>query len=140
MAVKKNIKKSITRSSTTNKIFDSEIVYNYGKGQIKFKGICLKQDISCFIHGNVVNLYFSYELNAWSRDLNTYFTIDNCLFGAVKLSKNTDPDKYSHSGYGIGFDARLQFSLADRSSGENVVIFGANTSSSVHVDNEKRIS
>ena len=26
------------------------------------------------------------------------------LFGAVKLAKNVDPDKYSHS-IGIGFDA-----------------------------------
>ena len=62
-----------------------------------------------FIHGNVVNLYISYELDTWSRDLNTDFTLGNCLFGAVKLTKNDDPDKYGHIGYGIGFDARSQF-------------------------------
>ena len=28
----------------------------------------------------------------------------NALFGAVKLTKNTDIDKYKYSGYGIEFD------------------------------------
>ena len=27
----------------------------------------------------------SYELDAWSRDLNTDFTLKDCLFGIVKL-------------------------------------------------------
>ena len=26
------------------------------------------------------------------------------LFGAAKLTENTDPDMYKYSGYGIGFD------------------------------------
>ena len=30
---------------------------------------------------------------------------ENSLFGAVKLTKNAPPDKYSYSGYGTGFDA-----------------------------------
>ena len=46
------------------------------------------------------------------------------MFGTVKLTKNADPDKYEYSGYGIGFDAHLQFSWSDGSSGfKNVVIF-----------------
>ena len=39
------------------------------------------------------------------------FTLKDCLFGAVKLTKNADPDKYSYSGYGIGLDFRSRFSL-----------------------------
>ena len=58
----------------------------------------------------MVNLYISYLLNEWSKDLNTDFTLGNCLFGAVKITKNTDPDKYKYSGYGIGFDSRSQIS------------------------------
>ena len=34
------------------------------------------------------------------------FTLGNCLFGAAKLTKNVDPDKYRYGVYGIGFDAR----------------------------------
>ena len=33
---------SITPPSTTDNSFGSEIIYNYGKGKIKFKIICLK--------------------------------------------------------------------------------------------------
>ena len=38
------------------------------------------------------------------KNLNTAFTLDDCLFGAVKLTKNADPDKQVYSGYGTGFD------------------------------------
>ena len=79
----------------------------------------------------------SYEFNTCSRDLNTNFSLGYCLFGAVKLHKNADPDKYGYSGYGIGFDARSQFSWADVCWGKNIFIFGVDNSSSVHVDNKK---
>ena len=59
-----------------------------------------------FLHKNVVNLYIAHELDIWSKNLNTDFTLDNCLFGAVKATKNADPGKYEYSDYGIGFDAR----------------------------------
>ena len=46
------------------------------------------------------------------------------MFGAVKLTKNTDFNKYKYSGYGIGFDAPRSFSLSDGSGfGKNVIIF-----------------
>ena len=40
-------------------------------------------------------------LNQWLRNLNTDFTLGNCLFASVKVTKNADPDKYKYSGYGI---------------------------------------
>ena len=43
-------------------------------------------------------------------DLNTDFTLNNCLFGSVKLTKNAEPDKFGYSGYGIGFDSHSEFS------------------------------
>ena len=60
------------------------------------------------------------------------------MFGAVRLTKNADIDKYGYSGYGIGFDRRGSFSFPDGRSGINVIIFGVDMSSSVHVDNNKR--
>ena len=38
-----------------------------------------------------------------------------CEFGGVKLTKNSDPDKYSYSDFGIGFDTHGQYSLPDGS-------------------------
>ena len=70
-----------------------------------------------------MNFVIVYELNTWSRDLNSDFTSKDCLFGGVKLAKNTYSDKYASSGYGIGFDSCLEFSLTGGSVGKNVIIF-----------------
>ena len=64
--------------------------------------------------------------------------IKNCLFGAVTLTKNADIEKYKYSGYGIGFDRRSSFSFLSGGFGQNVLIFGADMSSSIHVDNKKK--
>ena len=71
----------------------------------------------------MLNLFVAYELDRWSRDLNTVFTPKDCLLGAVKLTKNADPDKYNYSGYSIGFDLRFEFSLSDGSNGVKVSLF-----------------
>ena len=52
-----------------------------------------------------------YELDRWSQDLNAKFTLKECLFGSVKITKNVDPNKYSYSGCGIGFDSCSLFSI-----------------------------
>ena len=47
----------------------------------------------CLIKNNIsipkkaINLNISYMLNPWLRNLNTDFTLNNCLFGSVKLTK-----------------------------------------------------
>ena len=46
--------------------------------------------------------------------------------------------KYKYSGYGIGFNSCSEFSFTDRSMGQNVIIFGADLSSSVHTDNKSK--
>ena len=75
---------------------------------MNFNGHCLiKNDISIPI--KVINLYISYTLNPQLRNLNTDFTLGNCLFGSVKLTKNADLDKYKYSGYYIGFDSHSDF-------------------------------
>ena len=102
--------------------------------KLKFKGSCLKQENTAPSTPNsVVNLFIVSELDRWSGDTNTDFTLKDCLFGVVKLTKNADPDKYRYSGYGIGFDSRSEFLFTD---GKNAIIFGVDMSSSVHVDNK----
>ena len=54
------------------------------------------------------------------------------------MTKNADIDKYKYSGYGIGFDRRGSFSFPGGVFGKNVIIFGVDMSSSVHVDNKKK--
>ena len=90
-----------------------------------------------FTHKKVVNIYIVYELGASSSHISDP-TIKNCLFGAVTLTKNSDIEKYKYSGYGIGFDRRSSFSFAGGGFGQNVLIFGADLSTSIHVDNKKK--
>ena len=85
-------------------------VDHYVLPDINFNGHCLiNNNIS--IPKKVINLYISYILNPWLRNLKTYFTLKNYSFASVKLVKNADPDKYSFSSYGIGFDSHSEFHL-----------------------------
>ena len=78
----------------------------------------------------------SYTLGPRVRNSKTDFTLSNCLFGSVKLTKNADLDKYKYTGYGIGFDSCGEYSLLNRSVGKNVIIFGVDMNSSMHIDNK----
>ena len=90
-----------------------------------------------YTHGKVVNIYIVYELAASSLNVNDP-TIKNCLFGAVTFTKNADTEKYKYSRYGIGFDRRSSFSFTGGGFGQNVLIFGADMSASIHIDNKKK--
>ena len=110
----------------------------YGtKTRVEFNGSCLKQDKITYTHGKIVKIYIVYELTGSDSDGNDP-TVKNSLFGAVRLTKNADIDKYGYSGYGIGFDRRGSFSFPDGKFGSNVIIFGVDMSSSVHVNNKKK--
>ena len=45
-------------------------------------------------------------------------------------------DKFRYSGYGIGFDRRSSFSFPGGGFGQNIIIFGADMNSSIHIDNK----
>ena len=64
--------------------------------------------------------------------------LENCLFGAVKLTKNADIDKYGYSSYGIGFDRHGSFSFPGTGLGKYIIIFGVHMSSSTTIDNRKK--
>ena len=85
-----------------------------------------------------IYFFIVYELDSWSRDLISDCTLKDCLFRDVKLLKNTDPGKYRYSDSGAGFDSRSEFSLPDGILGKNVIIFGVDTISSVHIDNKRK--
>ena len=54
------------------------------------------------------------------------------------MTKDADIDKYGYSGYGIGFDWRSSFLFPGGRFCQNVLIFGADMSSSVHIHNKKK--
>ena len=98
----------------------------------------MSKTIKNFIYScKVVNIYIVYELGANISHINDP-TLENCLFGAVTLTNNADIDKYGYSGYGNGSDRKTVFSFPSGGFGQNVIIFGVDMSSSVHVDNRKK--
>ena len=107
------------------------------KTRVEFNGSCLKQDKIMYTHGKIVNIYIVYETVGGYSDAN-YPTLQNALFGAVKLTKNADIDKYDYSGYGIGFDGKACFPHSSNGDGKNVIIFGVDKISSTKFMNSKR--
>ena len=52
------------------------------------------------------------------------------------MTKNADVNKCRYSGYGIVFDRTSIFSSPSGGYGQNIIIFGADMNSSIHVDNK----
>ena len=127
-------------SPTTSDNSLTPAVSYYGtKTRIKFIGSCLKQPNISYTHEKLVNIYIVYELFT-SISYNNDPTLNDCLFGAVTLTKSADIDKHMYSGYGIGFDRRSSFSFPGGRFGQNVIIFGVDMSFSAHIDKKKDIS
>ena len=129
---------SIKPPSAPNNFLTPSLNYLGTKIRVKFSGSCLKQDKITYTHGKIVNIYIVYEINKKDNTIISDPTLENCLFGAVTLTKNADIDKYGYSGYGIGFDRRSSFSFPGGGFGQNVLIFGVDMSSSTKIDNRKK--
>ena len=90
---------------------------------VAFNGNYMKQNKLAYSHGKTVNLYIVYELKNRRVD-NPDFTVQNGLFGAVKITENVNTSHYKYEGYGICFDSESSFSFGNRIDAKNVIIFG----------------
>ena len=100
---------------------------------VKFNGSCLIKQNKFTFNKKILNIYIVYDLDS---NLNNFDPIlEKCLFGSIKITKNSDIDKYKFSGYGLGFFSKGVFSHPTGSFGNNAVIFGVNTSGSIHASN-----
>ena len=129
---------SIKPPPTSDKSLTPIINYYSYNIRVKFNGSILRQSNVSYTHEKTVNIYIVYELAGSSSHFGNAM-LKNCLFGAVTLTKNADIGKYGYSGYGTGFDRNSNFSFPGGGFGQNVLIFGAEMSSSVHTDNKKKI-
>ena len=132
---KSNIEENIENITKSDSTSAPTFVDHHVLSDINFNGHSL---INISIPKKVINLYISYILKPWLWNLNRYFTLKNCLFGSVKLTKNAHPDKYKYNGYGIGFDSHSEFLFRDESMEKNVINFGADMSSFVHIDDKNK--
>ena len=103
-------------SGTTDKICNSckvkqqfysrTCLYSYLQNSIMICRKLFKTRQIMFYSQKGSKRFYCLWLNIWSRDLNTGFMLKDCLFEAVKLTESANSDKYSYSGYRIGFDSR----------------------------------
>ena len=63
-----------------------QLAYTGDKIMVKLKGDYLKQDKVTYSHEPIINIYIVYNLYGFVT--NSSATLENCLFGAVTLTKN----------------------------------------------------
>ena len=121
---------------------NDERMYVYLKGSHFQQNNVLTSNNDHVINKNVVNIYCVYKLNPIASSRDDTFTIQNALFGAMQITKNTDTSKYNYKGYGICFDEGGKFGhtiteggFAHTTNARNVLIFGADISFSIHATN-----
>ena len=114
------VEEFIKTPSTPDSSFGPNIICNNGQIKVKLNGNYLKQDSIFLIYRNMVKLYFVYKLDACSTDLNTDLRIGSCLFGALKLTKNVDPEICRYSYYGIVSGIRFHGQMGN---GVNILLF-----------------
>ena len=112
----------INSIKTSNHIITANLSYSGTRTRVEFNGSCFKQNKVIFNHKRVANIYIVYEITASSSN-NADPSLRNTLFGAVRLTKNADIDKYQYSGYGIGFHRRRAFSFPGGGFGSNVIFW-----------------
>ena len=127
----------IKTPTTSNNFLNSLLDYVNAKIRVQFNGSCLKQDKATYNSGTIVNIYIFYEISK-NYNISSYPTLENCLFRAVNLTEHVNIDQYKYSGHGIEFYRKGEFSFGSRGFGRNVIIFGADMSSSVHNNNKTR--
>ena len=66
------------------------------KINIQFNNTSLVKDLNN-IPTKIVNAYIVYDLDNWSKILFLNFILKNCLFGATKIAKNSDKNKWVYS-------------------------------------------
>ena len=123
---------NISSITTSNHDQGPSPAYDNARIKLKFVGDLLKQDKVTYNHGPIVNIYIIYRL---SPSITSDITLENCLFGAVKLTKNLKINTFSGYGVAVAFYAKGNFSNPSGGYGKNVIIFGADLSSSVHANN-----
>ena len=121
---------------------NDEKMYLYLQGSHFQQNCALTSSDDHVINNNAINIYCVCKLDPIASSRDTTFTIQNALFGAMQITKNTDTSKYDYKGYGICFEERSEFGhtiteggVAHTTDARNVLIFGVDMCFSFHKTN-----
>ena len=90
--------KIISITTSTDKSA-AKTIYDNASIKVRFNGDLLRQNQITYNRGPVKNIYVVYRRTPDTKIFN--IALENCLFGAVMLTKNADVDKYKYSGYSV---------------------------------------
>ena len=131
----KGLSHKVIKSPTiNNNSLAITLEYIYKNMFVKFNGRHLIKQNKFTFKKNIVNLCIVCDIDSSLNNFDP--NLQNCLFGAINLTKTSDIDKYKYSGCGIGFDLKGNFSYPTGSFGKNAIMFGADMSSSTHANNK----
>ena len=133
-----NYSKDLDMDAVSIGTTDLPSLVDNGRMSVRLEGVYFKQmRLLCPNNDNIVNIYIVYLIDPISNFRNTDYTVQNALFGGVKITKNaTDTSKHKYERYGICFDEGGTFSKSGINNGRNVLIFGVHENSSVHANNK----
>ena len=83
---------NIISTTTSTDKSAMKTIYDNTKTKVRFNGDLLRENQVTYNHGPLVNIYIVYERTPDTKTSN--ITLENCLFGAIKLTMNADVDKY----------------------------------------------
>ena len=88
----KGLSDELIKSPTiNNNSLAPKLEYIYKNMFVKFNGSCLIKQNKFTFNKKILNIYIDYDLDS---SLNNCDPIsENCLFGAIKITKNSDIDK-----------------------------------------------
>ena len=130
--------------NTKKEMPNDERLYVYLQGNhFQQHNVLLTSNNDYVLDKNVVNIYIVYKLDPLASTRDKSYTIQNALFGAMQITKNTtDYDQNNYKGYGICFDERSELGHTITEGGHshttdarNVLIFGADMSFSKYATN-----
>ena len=116
-------------NSNMNSVADSggdlPILKNDGRMHVYFNGNHFQQNKVIIPNNNnnnnVVTIYYVYQIELISCSRDDTFTVQNALFGAMQITKNSDTSKYKYKGYGICFDEGGLFSIGNINNGRKKI-------------------
>ena len=116
---------------------DLPVLKNDGRMHVYLNGNHFQQNkVIIPNNNNVINIYYVYQIEPISSSRDNTFPVQNALFGAMQITKNTDTSKYKYKGYGICFDEGGLFSIGNINNARKEIIFEVHENSVIHSNNK----
>ena len=128
---------TIERPSTLDISITPKLSFYDATIRVEFSRTCLKQPKISNTHGTIINIYIVYELGASGSNgsdptLKIVYSVQ-LLWQKTQILKSIDILVME-----LHFDRRSSFSFPGSGFRQDVLIFGADISSSAHIDNKKK--